>query len=64
MIKVRVALRSPGGHRQIAVVEMPGIPREGEWLVVDKDHAAYTVHSVTWSTEPDDDGCLVAILVK
>jgi hypothetical protein len=56
--------RNPGEHREIAVVELPGIPREGEWLAAYEGCAAHVVHAVTWLVRPDERGCLVEILVK
>lgn len=47
MITVVFALRGPE-NAELGRVDMPVVPRIGEWVSFSRDAAAYTVHSVDY----------------
>jgi hypothetical protein len=49
---VTFMLRTPGNHRAVEEVDLPFVPREGEYVTLPGESAGRRVHDVGYVLEP------------
>jgi tRNA C32,U32 (ribose-2'-O)-methylase TrmJ len=64
MIKIRVTERTGLVNSLIGIIELPCVPREGDYLSLNPGESSYIIHYVKWNSRPDHEGVIVDLYIK